>query len=591
MTDEGHDVSHDVTGEAAAEVIYLDVDDEITSAAARLRRAEAARVAFVLPYGSRLATSRINFRLLAREASNRGKRLEIVAADASARALAGSAGLRIHPSVAALEAGPDAESGSPPSGVNGASPGSPSRADPRGLSAPTGSDGSETRLLAVPRAAEPVPIVGRRPPPVRTRTALLVGALILALVGAGGIGAFLYLPSATIVLTPTAETIGPLHLTVQARTDVTVPDATSLTVPARQFRFDLTATQSFPATGTKVTEAKATGSVTFANFDTGSGASIPAGSIVRTEQGTQFATLTDVSLSHASFDFFPPFTVHPATADVGIVAVQAGPEGNVGANAITVIPKGQSKQNLRVTNPDPTAGGSHEESPQVSQHDVDAALATLNQVLSSQLDAKVASPGAVPAGTTLFETTKTVGSASPSVDPATLVGTLVTDFDLGLSATGTVIGVDPSPVTALAEQRLMTTVGDGWQLQGGSTHIDVGDPTVEAGTVSFPVTATAIRDRIVDRDGLIAEIRGLVLAQARSRLEAVGQVSINLWPAWVSTIPTDTGRISLTIEAAAPAPSPTLPGVAPSGAASTSGSPTDLAGATPTAGATTSTAP
>ena len=52
----------------AGRVIYLDIDDEITSAAARIRAAEGSRVAVVLPYGSRVATSRINFRLLARDA-------------------------------------------------------------------------------------------------------------------------------------------------------------------------------------------------------------------------------------------------------------------------------------------------------------------------------------------------------------------------------------------------------------------------------------------------------------------------------------------------------------------------------------------
>ena len=52
----------------AGGILYLDVDDEITSAAARIRSAEGRRVALVLPYGSRVATSRINFRLLARDA-------------------------------------------------------------------------------------------------------------------------------------------------------------------------------------------------------------------------------------------------------------------------------------------------------------------------------------------------------------------------------------------------------------------------------------------------------------------------------------------------------------------------------------------
>ena len=79
-------------------VIYLDVDDEITSAAARIRAVEGSRVAVVLPYGSRVATSRINFRLLSRDAltheqaavDHRGR-----PGDAGARRVGRPAGLRL----------------------------------------------------------------------------------------------------------------------------------------------------------------------------------------------------------------------------------------------------------------------------------------------------------------------------------------------------------------------------------------------------------------------------------------------------------------------------------------------------------------
>ncbi len=86
-----------------AAIVYLDPDDEITTAAARIRQATDPRVAIVIPFGSRVATSRINFRLLAREAMANGRRLDIVAPDASARALAASAGLPVFGSVGEYE--------------------------------------------------------------------------------------------------------------------------------------------------------------------------------------------------------------------------------------------------------------------------------------------------------------------------------------------------------------------------------------------------------------------------------------------------------------------------------------------------------
>src|ERR671924_1158427 len=97
-----------------ASIVYLDVDDEITSAAARIRVADQTRVVLVVPNGSRLATSRINFRLLAREAQARGRTLAIVAPDAATRALAGSAGLDTFSGVGeyeAVQAGKAGESG------------------------------------------------------------------------------------------------------------------------------------------------------------------------------------------------------------------------------------------------------------------------------------------------------------------------------------------------------------------------------------------------------------------------------------------------------------------------------------------------
>src|SRR4051794_4062535 len=87
----------------AAGIVYLDVDDEITSAAQRIRSSAATRVALVVPYGSRIATSRMNFRLLSREAIVSNRRLSIVAGDAASRALAASAGLPVFATVGEYE--------------------------------------------------------------------------------------------------------------------------------------------------------------------------------------------------------------------------------------------------------------------------------------------------------------------------------------------------------------------------------------------------------------------------------------------------------------------------------------------------------
>src|SRR5450759_2194134 len=84
-------------------IYYLDVDDEVTSAAARIRDSSDNRIALVLSGGARVATSRINFRLLAREARHRNKRLAIITGDPSVQSVARSAELPVFASVGEYE--------------------------------------------------------------------------------------------------------------------------------------------------------------------------------------------------------------------------------------------------------------------------------------------------------------------------------------------------------------------------------------------------------------------------------------------------------------------------------------------------------
>jgi hypothetical protein len=543
--------------EVPTTLVYLDVDDEITSAAARIRAAAADRVALVLPYGSRLATSRINFRLLAHEATEREKQVEIVCADASARALAASAGLPVHASVAAFEGrvpspaapGTDAAGGGRGGGSGDQPPPEPD------AEASGAEEDTQTRVLPIPRRSSPrVPIVGPPRPPIRTGVAVGAGVAVLVLLLVGGWLALDLLPSATIVLHQRSEEIGPVELTVEARADVTSPDATALVIPARPLTFQLQATDTFTATGIKTTETKATGNVTFSNFDTGRANQIDAGAIVKTPGGIEFVTLATVTLPNATIQF--PFTIVPSTSTVGVEAVVAGPDGNVNNNTITVVPKGENKQLLRVTNKEATAGGERSEGPQVSQRDVDTAKAAIEAALVAQLDLDVAAGTGVPPGVTVFAESRAVGDPAYAVDPATLVGTAAAQFDLAATAEGTALGVDPAPLTGIAETRLRAKVKAGWTLVDGSITPLVGTPSVIGEVISYPVTVAGTQIHDVNVAALVASIRGLVLAEARSRLDDYGDVEVTLWPDWVSTIPTRIDRIALSLGEPQPSASP-----------------------------------
>jgi len=579
-------------------IFYLDIDDEITSAAARIRETGDLVVVLVLPAGSRIATSRINFRLLAREAQERSRRLSIVAPDAAARALAASAGLPVFSSTMEYEsslaepAGVGGDAGIPPTiavaharpltadeqgareagvggGGGGETPGPSVRSTPsiRGVDR-----GARHAGMPEPHATparldpstglgtqhgQPAPSRARRP----RRTALLAGLLLIAFLGVvGGAAAYLLLPSASIVLTIRAVPLTPIEFVATADPGTTTTDPAAAVVPAMRLEIPLTASGTFPATGTRVDEAPGVGSVRWTNCDPTRAYSLPKGTLVRTAAGIAFATDEIVFLPVA-----PP-TSTPGRyvcqdRDVNVTAAKTGTAGNVAAGTITVIPGQYNRVVLSVRNLAPTSGGLRNEFPKVTQKDVTAALAALAKQLDTQLAAGAAAPVALPAGSTAFPETATRDAPIYTVDPTTLLDQEVAQFDLGATSAGGVVTVDQAPILALGAARLAAAVPVGRDLVAGSTQVSVGPGTPEGQRVRFSVSARGESAPRVDEAVLRAQLAGRSPADARAILAAYGDATVTLWPGWATVIPTLDARVRLQVEglvgiSPSPAPSP-----------------------------------
>jgi hypothetical protein len=577
-------------------IFYLDIDDEITSAAARIRGTADLVVVLVLPAGSRIATSRINFRLLAREAQQRSRRLSIVAPDAAARALAATAGLPVYASTMEYEAsladlaGAGAGAAAPsvpvPSGTSAGAAGRPATGRP-GAGQPAGAPARATapsvpRDAATPDAgraftpaaphtgpSRPGPTTGlgaeRSPGPAprsshRRRNAALIGLLVLAFVGvAGGAAAYLLLPTASIVLTVRSVPIPPVTFVVTADPDVTAPDAAAAVVPATRMDLPLTASGSFKASGKRVDEAPAVGTVRWTNCDPTRSYTIPGGTTVRTPTGIAFGTDEAVFLPVAILN--PP-RIACQDRTVTVTAAKTGTDANVAAGTITVIPGQYNSVVLSVTNPAPTSGGKRNSFPKVTQKDVTAALAALGKQLDAQLATVAAAPPGLPAGSTAYPETAMRGVATATVDPTTLVDQEVAQFDLGVTATGTVVTVDPAPIVALGQARVSAAMPPDHDLVG-SPVVTVGPGTVDGQRVRFGVTARAEAAPRVDASALRKQVEGRSAVEAQAILGALGDATVTLWPGWAATIPTFDARVDLQIAGVAgpsasgsPSPSP-----------------------------------
>ena len=547
-----------------ANVFYLDVDDEITSAAARIRTSKEPRVGLVVPPGSRIATSRINFRLLAREALERNRALSIVSSDPAARALAASAGLPAFATVAEFEADQGPASALTP-GAAAAVPGSAVTGGPAAAKSITGAKANRSastaagaRGPALPPPA-PIPADGRigarssgasapavRPASRQGRSPVRVaaGALaVLVMVLVLGLIAVFFLPSATITVTPKIEAVTPIELSIRADPNATASDPVAGVVPATVLTMDFTSSGTFKATGVKVTTTPATGTVQFTNNDTGGGVSIPSGSKVSTGSGILFATTEDLTVPRAQFQH----GFRPGIASVGVSAVTAGTAGNVPAGAIDQVPSGYNSVLLNVTNPSPTTGGTRTSTTQIQKKDTDAAVAGLTKDLKSQFTAWLAAPTGLAPGSTAFPKTGVLGVVTPDNDPTTLIGTVQPSFELTLTASGTVTAVDQSAVTTLATTRLQTTVTSDFSLVAGSTKVTIGTPRADSDAVVFPVTATASQIRHLDPDTLRGLVAGKSVDEARAILAPYGTVDIQTWPGFVNTVPSLAWRLTLTI--------------------------------------------
>jgi hypothetical protein len=382
------------------------------------------------------------------------------------------------------------------------------------------------------------------------RTPLVVGLAVLALaLVVGGVGAYVFLPTATAVISPRENVIGPIPLRIVADPDATAADPEARVVPAVTKQLPVETTGTFQVTGKRVEESPATGTVRFRNLDFTSTNSIPRGSIVSTQGGIRFRTERAVTVPRAEL---VGLQVFPATASVKVRAVNAGPEGNVEPNTILVIPRGEDPRTLDVTNPDATKGGKRDEFPRVVQADVTAATKAVDAQLAAAFAEQLADPSLAADGTTVFPDTATLGEPTYSVDPATLVGQEVESFELGAMATGTVLAVDESAVEQVAEENIAPQVQAGYSLVDGSSQVQPSPGEVDEGVITFPVTITARQVLQIDPAAIEAEIRGKSLTDAQAILDRYGQSRLSVWPDWVGTIPTLDARVDVQTAEIAP---------------------------------------
>ena len=167
----------------------------------------------------------------------------------------------------------------------------------------------------------------------------------------------------------------------------------------------------------------------------------------------------------------------------------------------------------------------------------------------------------MPEGTTVFPETAVMSDLATDVDPASLVGKEVATFTLSMTGTGTVQAVDATPIEAIAEERLASSISDGYELVPGSISVDVGEGSVVNGVITFPVDGTAKQVQPLDAASLERMVLGLPKAEAEAALATVRGRRDRASPGYVTSVPTMDSRVTLVINDAVDAgPAEATPG-------------------------------
>jgi baseplate J-like protein len=295
---------------------------------------------------------------------------------------------------------------------------------------------------------------------------------------------------------------------------------------------DVSESQQGTATTIPVPAKPATGQVVFTCSPCSSTPSpIPFGTTVSTTAGIHYDVgAGEVSAAHSSLT-------------VAAHALVAGTTGNTAANTVTVIDK--PIPNVKVTNPQPFAGGAEATTIQViQQSDLDRVQLELTAKVSQDIDAALKAQA---------EGLNYLTDGTPTLKVTTdhKVGEQVATFNMTIAATLSAVAFSQAQADTIMRNALDQKLPKKFQLTADpiQTVYQVQKPSAN-GDITIKGTGTGIIVPNVTAGDLKARIRGMRVDAARQQLELLAPgttVDISVKPS-VPWLPVLQDHINLTIE-------------------------------------------
>lgn len=532
------------------DVIYIDIEDDITAVIDKVKAAKSKVIALVPPKGNAVLQSVVNLKLLKRAAENAGKQPVVVTGNQALSALAGGVGVYVAKNLQSKPALP----GEQPLETEDESL---DVGDDTGTSVPLNDKTEDTTVsndevelssdelaeLEAENDPEEAAIKPEKPKKPKKsvpnfddfrKKLLVVGGILLFLV----IIFIVLFGRAKAKVVIRAETT-PVNVSFEAKLNTDAQsDPASYNLRAVSQQTQKTLTQSFSATGQKDLGTKATGKITFSATCSPStfGMSIPAGTTV-SANNLNFITQSTATLDNVGAGC-------TLTDTVNVTAAQNGDQYNLSARSYSV--SGYSGVSAKGTQ---MSGGTSNIVKVISQDDVNKAKDALNKQDTSQLKNDLKKK--FTSGTTILEDTFTTSFGDITSEPA--VGEQANSGQLTVNVTYSILGVSKQDLGAALDAYITSQAPNKDQQRvydNGLSNMKLEKESSDAQTATYKISTVGQYGPQFDTDALKDQVKGKKYGDARSYLNdlpGVQGVDISLTPFWARTLP-GTERISIKLD-------------------------------------------
>lgn len=545
------------------DVIYIDVDDDVTAIIGKIKSAKEKIVAVVPPKRTGTLQSAVNLRLLDRMAKADKKQLVLITNNAALIALAANSmipvakNLQSKPEIAEIAAiaidddddiidgadlpiGDHASSVKVKDGTRAASTAGRSDA----IDAIDVDNESDTAAPEVLAAAAPSYNAAKNsrtgksgknkiaiPNFDKFRKRLFLGIGGGILLAALLIWAFVFAPAATVIVTA-ATTATPVSSTIKLGGTAATDYKTGIVKSASQTD-KKDETVEFDATGSKDLGTPATGTVRFTTNSISALGTIAAGTKLSSSSGVAFTTDQAVTLTASNAR---------SGAQTTITATANGTDYNGATGGMSGAPSDVSANLL-----DATAGGTSKIAKVVSQDDIDRAT---GQLIGKSTDAeKKALIAKFTNGEKVIDSSFTVDRATAVSAPGLNAEAASGKATLTISTTYTIQAIATADLETYLNSSLtsqLTDTSNQKVYDSGIGKAALSNYRNDGGSMTVAITTTGQIGPKIDEDQIKDQVKGKIYGEVQSTLQQINgiqNVDVKFSYFWVRTVPNNTNKI------------------------------------------------